>query len=205
MVWMSRRPDSSVNSASVIEETSVAEATFRVMSSLQQRWGAGSCGRYIVSFTNSLSDLLEVLLLQRAAGLSPGELRPVPLLEQLGYRVWAPNLRGYGRSDKPSGRRAYTMDELEQDVTDLIDASGASSVLLVGHVVLLVVGDPNDAFALVATVPALIVIGQSVTWLWRGKDDDIKPRRNVWLLLPAVAPMLAAGWLVMEIVVRLIR
>lgn len=79
------------------------------------------------------------------------------------------------------------------------------AVLLVGHVVLLVVGDPNDAFALVATVPALIVIGQSVTWLWRGKDDDIKPPRNVWLLLPAVAPMLAAGWLVMEIVVRLIR
>lgn len=57
----------------------------------------------------------------------------MPLLEQLGYRVWAPNLRGYGKSDKPAGRRAYTMDELEQDVTDLIDASGASSVLLVGH------------------------------------------------------------------------
>jgi len=36
-----------------------------------------------VSFTNSLSDLLEVLFLQRAAGLTPGELRPVPLLEQL--------------------------------------------------------------------------------------------------------------------------
>src|SRR3954447_7386803 len=57
----------------------------------------------------------------------------MPLLERLGYRVWAPNLRGYGRSDKPEGRRAYAMDQLEQDVTDLIDASGARSVLLVGH------------------------------------------------------------------------
>lgn len=57
----------------------------------------------------------------------------IPLLERLGYRVWAPNLRGYGRSDKPRGRRAYTIDRLEQDVTDLIDASGAKSVLLVGH------------------------------------------------------------------------
>ncbi len=57
----------------------------------------------------------------------------IPLLLRLGYRVWAPNLRGYGKSDKPSGRREYTMDKLEQDVTDLIDASGAKSVLLVGH------------------------------------------------------------------------
>jgi pimeloyl-ACP methyl ester carboxylesterase len=57
----------------------------------------------------------------------------IPVLERLGYRVWAPNLRGYGNSDKPLGRRAYTIDRLEQDVTDLIDASGARSVLLVGH------------------------------------------------------------------------
>jgi len=57
----------------------------------------------------------------------------IATLERLGYRVWAPNLRGYGKSDKPLGRREYTMDRLEQDVTDLIDASGARSVLLVGH------------------------------------------------------------------------
>jgi phosphoenolpyruvate carboxylase len=36
-----------------------------------------------VSFTRSASDLLEVLFLARSAGLAPGELRPVPLLEQL--------------------------------------------------------------------------------------------------------------------------
>src|SRR5207248_5217560 len=34
-------------------------------------------------FTHMPSDMLEVLFLVRAAGLSPGELRPVPLLEQL--------------------------------------------------------------------------------------------------------------------------
>jgi len=57
----------------------------------------------------------------------------IALLERLGYRVWAPNLRGYGRTDKPAGRAAYTMDKLEQDLTDLIDASGAREVTLVGH------------------------------------------------------------------------
>jgi phosphoenolpyruvate carboxylase len=45
--------------------------------------GAAACERYVVSFTRSPSDLLEVLFLARAAGLAAGELRPVPLLEQL--------------------------------------------------------------------------------------------------------------------------
>ncbi|HEX6241328.1 MAG TPA: alpha/beta hydrolase [Polyangiales bacterium] len=57
----------------------------------------------------------------------------IPRLVELGYRVWVPNLRGYGNSDKPRGRRAYALDRLEQDVTALIDASGARSVLLAGH------------------------------------------------------------------------
>ncbi|MET0341203.1 MAG: alpha/beta hydrolase [Polyangiales bacterium] len=57
----------------------------------------------------------------------------IPLLTRLGYRVWAPNLRGYGKTDKPRGRRAYTLAHLEADVTDLIDASGARSVTLIGH------------------------------------------------------------------------
>jgi len=42
-----------------------------------------ACERYVVSFTREVSDLLEVVFLARAAGLAPGELRPVPLLEQL--------------------------------------------------------------------------------------------------------------------------
>lgn len=57
----------------------------------------------------------------------------IPLLVSLGYRVWAPNMRGYGRTDRPLGVKSYTLDILEGDVTDLIDASGAKSVLLVGH------------------------------------------------------------------------
>ena len=57
----------------------------------------------------------------------------VPLLVRLGYRVWAPNLRGYGKSDKPAGVAHYRVDKLEQDIADLIDAAGARSVLLVGH------------------------------------------------------------------------
>ena len=57
----------------------------------------------------------------------------IPLLARRGYRVWAPNLRGYGKTDKPEGISEYTVDKLAQDVADLIDASGARSVLLCGH------------------------------------------------------------------------
>ena len=57
----------------------------------------------------------------------------VPVFARMGYRVWAPNLRGYGKSDKPQGVSEYTIDKLAQDVADLIDASGATSVLLCGH------------------------------------------------------------------------
>ena len=57
----------------------------------------------------------------------------IGLLTGMGYRVWAPNMRGYAKSDKPAGREAYTLENLAQDVTHLIDASGARSVTLVGH------------------------------------------------------------------------
>jgi pimeloyl-ACP methyl ester carboxylesterase len=57
----------------------------------------------------------------------------IAALVALGYRVWAPNLRGYGNTDRPKGVAAYSMEKLEGDISDLIDASAAKSVLLVGH------------------------------------------------------------------------
>ena len=57
----------------------------------------------------------------------------LPMLASLGYRVWAPNQRGYGKSSRPRGRAAYRVDELVADVAALIDAAGARSVTLIGH------------------------------------------------------------------------
>ena len=57
----------------------------------------------------------------------------LPLLAQLGYRAWAPDLRGYGRSSRPIGVRAYSLENLEEDVAALIESSGAKEVLLIGH------------------------------------------------------------------------
>jgi pimeloyl-ACP methyl ester carboxylesterase len=57
----------------------------------------------------------------------------MPLLARLGYRVWAPNLRGYGGTDSPREVAAYKTSTLVADVAALIQASGAKETLLLGH------------------------------------------------------------------------
>ncbi len=57
----------------------------------------------------------------------------MPLLARLGYRVWAPDLRGYGESDRPTAISDYALETLMDDVAGLIDASGARETLLLVH------------------------------------------------------------------------
>jgi phosphoenolpyruvate carboxylase len=64
-------------------EAREALATLEVVGRARRDGGPAACERYVVSFTRSVSDLLEVAFLARSARLAPDELRPVPLLEQL--------------------------------------------------------------------------------------------------------------------------
>jgi epoxide hydrolase 4 len=57
----------------------------------------------------------------------------LPLLAGLGWRAWAPDLRGYGESDRPERVADYAIEKLMDDVSGLIAASGARETLLVGH------------------------------------------------------------------------
>lgn len=58
----------------------------------------------------------------------------LPVLAAMGYRVWAPDLRGYGETEpKPRAVSAYLIDRLMEDVAALIDASGAKTVTLIAH------------------------------------------------------------------------
>ncbi len=49
------------------------------------------------------------------------------------FKVVAPDLRGYGESDKPDGVGEYTADKLVNDVRCLIEAFGASRAHVVSH------------------------------------------------------------------------
>lgn len=51
----------------------------------------------------------------------------------LGYRVWAPDQRGYNLSDKPDAISDYTLDTLAGDIVGLIDAAGCARARVVGH------------------------------------------------------------------------
>ncbi|WP_262273440.1 alpha/beta fold hydrolase [Microvirga yunnanensis] len=54
-------------------------------------------------------------------------------LAEAGFRVLAPDQRGYNLSDKPAGRRAYDLDILAGDVVGLADALGRETFSVVGH------------------------------------------------------------------------
>lgn len=59
--------------------------------------------------------------------------KQVGVLAAAGYRVLAPDLRGYGRSDAPGGVYDYTLEKLRGDVLGLLDALHIDKVSLVGH------------------------------------------------------------------------
>jgi len=50
-----------------------------------------------------------------------------------GYRIWAPDLRGYAGTARPTDLDAYCIETLLDDVTALINESGSRHVTLVGH------------------------------------------------------------------------
>lgn len=50
-----------------------------------------------------------------------------------GFKVVAPDVRGYGGSDQPHPIEAYDMIELTDDVVGLIDALGEEKAILIGH------------------------------------------------------------------------
>src|SRR5258708_16289550 len=50
--------------------------------------------------------------------------KQIPSLLERGYCVWAPDQRGYHKSDKPEGLAQYGIDVLADDIVGLIDAAG---------------------------------------------------------------------------------
>jgi len=54
-------------------------------------------------------------------------------IAQAGYRVVAPDVRGYGGSDKPAAVEAYDMASMMADVIGLIDAFSEDTAILIGH------------------------------------------------------------------------
>ncbi len=92
----------------------------------------------------------------------------IPALAAAGYRVIAPNQRGYGRSSRPAEVAAYDIHHLCGDLTSLLDHFGYDDAIFVGH----------DWGAIVVWNLAMLhpgrvraVINLSVPFLRRGPKD----------------------------------
>lgn len=57
----------------------------------------------------------------------------IPYFARLGYRVIAPNQRGYAGSSKPAAIRDYTLDQLAEDIVALIKSQGRRTARVAGH------------------------------------------------------------------------
>lgn len=108
----------------------------------------------------------------------------MPMLAELGYQVWAPDLRGYGGTDKPRGVAPYAMDVLVEDVAALIDASGKKKVVLVAHD-----WGGNVAWSFCARklrpIERFVVMNMPHPWVFRThlRPGDPQLRRSWYVLL----------------------
>ena len=57
----------------------------------------------------------------------------IPAIADAGYHVVAPDMRGYNRSEKPAGWRAYDAEHLAGDIAALIRHFGVEKAHVVGH------------------------------------------------------------------------
>jgi pimeloyl-ACP methyl ester carboxylesterase len=74
-----------------------------------------------------------VVLLHGFPEFSYGWRKQIGPLAEAGFRVIAPDQRGYNLSDKPKGAAAYNLDVLANDLIGLMDAMGRRTARVVGH------------------------------------------------------------------------
>lgn len=74
-----------------------------------------------------------VILLHGFPDFWYGWRKQIYTLREAGYRVAVPDQRGYNKSDKPKGKKAYVINELGQDIIGLIKHFKREDALIIGH------------------------------------------------------------------------
>lgn len=106
--------------------------------------------------------------------------RQVPALTAAGFRAIAPDLRGFGESDRPEGVDSYAMPLLVGDVLGMLDVLGIERATVVGHDWGAAVG-----WALAAVMPARVtrLVALSVGHPSGFFADPIGQRERSWYML----------------------
>jgi pimeloyl-ACP methyl ester carboxylesterase len=90
-------------------------------------------GVQLETFTAGPDDGRPVVLCHGWPELAFSWRHQIPALAQAGYRVIAPNQRGYGRSSAPDETADYDVVHLSRDLMGLLDHFAAEDAIFVGH------------------------------------------------------------------------
>lgn len=136
-----------------------------------------------------------MVLLHGFPEFSYGWQKVMEPLAAAGYRVAAPDQRGYGWSEKPTGIGSYSVDQLTADIAGLITALGRRRAYVAGHdwggVVAwaLAMAKPEMVERLVIlNMPHPKVMGRHIR-------TSGAQRRKSWYILFFQAPFLPEWWL----------
>ncbi len=136
-----------------------------------------------------------VILLHGFPEISHSWRRQLPALAAAGYHAVAPDLRGYGDSDRPPAVDDYLAPKLVGDIMGLIRALGHESAHIVGH-------DWGGGLAwglagnLPAAVRSLTILNAPVGVVSaRLRREDAAQRAKSWYMLLFQFPGVAETWL----------
>jgi pimeloyl-ACP methyl ester carboxylesterase len=104
----------------------------------------------------------------------------VPVLTAAGFRVIAPDLRGFGESDRPEAVEAYGLAHSVADLVAVLDALGIERARVVGHDWGAVV-----AWLLAATAPERVerLVAMSVGHPAGNARRTVEDREKAWYML----------------------
>jgi len=112
----------------------------------------------------------------------------IPVLTAAGYHVIAPDMRGFGRSSKPSQVDDYALPFVVGDVIGLLDSLNVEQPAVVGHD-----WGAGVGWALAATFPerverlAALSVGHPAGYFSGGIAQLEKSWYMLWFLLPGIA------------------
>ncbi|KAH9943616.1 Alpha/Beta hydrolase protein [Amylocystis lapponica] len=89
--------------------------------------------KYSYFASASRSSKPTILLLHGFPMTSRDWRKQVPVLQEAGYGIIAPDCLGYGGTDKPTDPTKYKYSEMAADLVDILDAEKADKVVVIGY------------------------------------------------------------------------
>lgn len=125
-------------------------------------------------------DGMPLLLIHGATDSRLSWAQVAPILADEGYRVYVPELRGHGKTDKPEeDDEAYTVAEHAADILNFMDKVGLDKVNITGHSLgtlisqELAISHPERVLSITLIATGAKVNGnESLTWCYYGDGTD---------------------------------